>query len=130
MLKKFLLILILLLLGILIYFSVTSKIVKDFKEGKNMNILFVLDDIENHDNIKFFVVKYNSLNEYIKVVFINEEVTILYKTKKARILKEMILDMEPEKRIEFIKNETEKLFDDKLKIDYYVCLNNESFRKV
>ena len=110
MLKKILLLLILILLVILIFISANSKIVKDFKNGKNINILFILDDIEQNENIKFFVAKYNSLNEYIKVVFIDEDITILYKTKKARILKDMILEVKPEKQIEFIKLETEKLF--------------------
>lgn len=128
MIKKILLLLIIGLLGVLIYFSATSKIVKDFKEGKNINILFVLDDVENNENIKFFVAKYNSLHEYIKVVFIDENITILYKTKKARILKDMILEVEPEKRTEFIKSEVEKLFDDKLNIDYFITLDKESFK--
>ena len=130
MIKKFLLLLIIALLGVLIYFSATSKIVKDFKEGKNINVLFVFDDTYNNECIKFFVAKYNSLNEYIKVVFIDENVTILYKTKKARVLKDMILEVEPENRIEFIKKETEKLFDDKLHIDYSVSLNKESFKNI
>ncbi len=130
MIKRILLLLIIGLLGVLVYFSATSKIVKDFKGGKNINILFVLDDVENNENIKFFVAKYNSLHEYIKVVFIDENVTILYKTKKARILKDMILEVEPEKRTEFIKAEAEKLFDDKLNIDYFITLNKESFKNI
>lgn len=130
MIRKILLFVIIALLGVLIYFSATSKIVKDFKDGKNINILFVLDDVENNGNIKFLVAKYNSLNEYIKVVFIDENVTILYKTKKARILKDMILEVEPEKRTEFIESETKKLFDDKLNIDYSVTLNKESFKNI
>ena len=127
MLKKILLFLILILLVALIYVSSNSKIVKDFKNGKNINILFVLDDVEQNGAIKFFVARYNSLNEYIKVVFIDDDITILYKTKKARILKDMILEVKPEKQIEFIKTETEKLFDNELSIDYYVCLNNKTF---
>lgn len=130
MIKKILLILIVGLLGVLIYFSATSKIVKDFKDGKNINVLFVLDDIDNNENIKFFVVKYNSLNEYIKVLFTDENITILYKTKKARILKEMILETPPEKRIEFIKSETEKLLDNKLTIDYHICVTKETFENI
>ena len=130
MIKKILLILIVVLLGVLIYFSATSKIVKDFKDGKNINVLFVLDDVDNTENIKFFVVKYNSLNEYIKVLFTDENITILYKTKKARILKEMILEAPPEKRIEFIKSETEKLLDNKLTIDYYICVTKETFENI
>lgn len=130
MIKKFLLLLIVCLLGTLIYFSATSKIVKDFKEGKNINVLFVLDDVENNENIKFFIAKYNSLNEYIKVVFIDENITILYKTKKARILKDMILEVEPEKRTEFIESETKKLFDNKFNIDYSITLNKESFKNI
>ena len=130
MLKKILLLLIVALLGVLIYFSATSKIVKDFKEGKNINVLFILDDVEDNENVKFFVMKYNSLNEYIKAVFIDENITILYKTKKARILKEMILEVKPENQIEFIKSETEKLFDEKLNIDYYVCLNKETLNNL
>lgn len=130
MIKKILLILIVVLLGVLIYFSATSKIVKDFKDGKNINVLFVLDDVDNTENIKSFVVKYNSLNEYIKVLFTDENITILYKTKKARILKEMILEAPPEKRIEFIKSETEKLLDNKLTIDYYICVTKETFENI
>lgn len=130
MIKKILLLLIIAFLGILIYFSATSKIVKDFREGKNINILFVLDDVENNENIKFFVTKYNSLNEYIKVVFIDEDITILYKTKKARILKEMISEIEPEKKIEFIKAEIEKLFDDTLSIDYYMSLDKKTLKNI
>ncbi len=130
MIKKILLFLIVAVLGVLIYFSATSKIVKDFKDGKNINVLFVLDDVDNNENIKFFVVKYNSLSEYIKVLFTDENITILYKTKKARVLKDMILETSPEKRIDFIKSETQKLLDDKLSIDYYVCLNNESFKNI
>ena len=114
MIKKLLLLLIVALLGVLIYFSATSKIVKDFKEGKNINILFILDDIENNGNIKFFVARYNSLNEYIKVLFTDENFTIVYKTKKARILKDLILETAPEKRLEFIKSEVEKLLDNKI----------------
>ena len=130
MLKRILLLLILFILAILIYFSATSKKVKDFKSGKNINVLFILDNIEKNNNIKFFIAKYNSLNEYIKVVFINEDITILYKTKKARILKDMILETEADKRIEFIKAETAKIFDNKLSIDYYVCLNNETLENI
>lgn len=130
MLKKILLLLIVVLLGVLIYFSATSKIVKDFKEGKNINVLFILDDVEDNEIIKFFVMKYNSLNEYIKAVFIDEDITILYKTKKARILKDMILEVKPENQIDFIKSETKKLFDDNLNIDYYVCLNRETLKNL
>ena len=130
MLKKILLLLIIILLVTLIYISANSKIVKDFKDGKNINILFVLDDVEQNETIRFFVAKYNSLNEYIKVVFIDEDITILYKTKKARILKDMILEVKPEKQIEFIKTEVEKLLDNELSIDYYVCLNNETFKNI
>lgn len=130
MLKKILLLLILALLCVLIYISANSKIVKDFKDGKNINVLFILDDVENNETIKFFVARYNSLNEYIKVVFIDENVTILYKTKKARILKDMILEVPSEKRIEFISNETKKLFNNELNIDYYVCLNNKTLKNI
>ena len=112
MLKKILLLLILALLCVLIYISANSKIVKDFKDGKNI------------------VARYNSLNEYIKVVFIDENITILYKTKKARILKDMILEVPSEKRIEFISNETKKLFNNELNIDYYVCLNNKTLKNI
>ena len=130
MLKKILLFLIVVLLGILIYFSSTSKIVKDFKAGKNINILFVLDDVDNTQTIKFAVAKYSSLNEYIKTVFIDENVTIVYRTKKARILKDMILEVEPDKRIDFIKSETETLFDNKFNIDYFVCLTKTDFKTI
>jgi hypothetical protein len=130
MLRRILLLLIVALLGALIYFSATSKIVKDFKTGKDINVLFMLDEIENNDNIKFFVAKYNSSNEHIKVVFINEDVTILYKTKKARILKDMILETKPENRIDFIKKEAEQFFDSEFNIDYYVCLNNKSLENI
>ena len=130
MIKKLLLLLIVALLGVLIYFSATSKIVKDFKEGKNINILFILDDIENSENIKFFVARYNSLNEYIKVLFTDENLTIVYKTKKARILKDLILEVAPEKRLEFIKSEAEKLLDNKLSIDYHVCVTKETFENI
>ena len=130
MLKKIVLFLILALLCFFIYLSADSKIVKDFKDGKNINILFVLDDTENNETIKFFVARYNSLSEYIKVVFIDENVTILYKTKKARILKDMILEAKPEKRIDFIKTEVEKLFENNLSIDYYVSLNSKSLANI
>ncbi len=130
MLKKILLFLIVVLLGILICFLSTSKIVKDFKAGKNINILFVLDDVDNSQTIKFAVAKYNSLNEYIKTVFIDENVTIVYRTKKARILKDMILEVEPDKRIDFIKSETETLFDNKFNIDYFVCLTKTDFKTI
>ena len=130
MLKKILLLLIVMLLGVLIYISANSKIIRDFKDGKNINILFVLDDVEHNETIKFFVAKYNSLNENIKVVFIDEDITILYKTKKARILKDMILEVKAEKQIEFIKTEVEKLFDNELAIDYCVSLNNETFKNI
>lgn len=130
MLKKILLLLIVALLCGLIYISANSKIVKDFKEGKDINILFILDDVEQNESIKFFVAKYNSLNNYIKVVFIDENVTILYKTKKARILKDMILENKSEKQIEFIKEETKKLFDNELSIDYYMSLDNKTFKNI
>ncbi|MBR3655152.1 MAG: LytR C-terminal domain-containing protein [Elusimicrobia bacterium] len=130
MFKKFLLLLIVALLGTLIYFSATSKMVKDFKEGKNINILFILDDVENNGNIKFFIAKYNSLNEYIRLSFIDENVTIVYKTKKARILKDMILETKPENRKEFIKSEVEKLFDNKISFDYYVNITEKDFKNV
>ena len=89
-----------------------------------------MDDIENGDDIKFFVAKYNSLKEYIKVSFIDENITILYKNKKARILKEMILEVRPENRIEFIKAEAEKLFDGKLSLDYYIRLKEKDFKNI
>ena len=130
MLKKILLLLILVLLCALIYVSANSKIVKDFKDGKNINVLFILDDVENNEAIKFFIARYNSLNEYIKVVFIDENITILYKKKKARILKDMILEVPSEKRIEFIKDETTKLFNNELNIDYYVCLDNKTLENI
>lgn len=130
MLKKICLLLIVAFLGFLIYSSANSKIVKDFKDGKNINILFVLDDVEQNETIKFFVAKYNSLNEYIKVLFIDENITILFKTKKARILKDMILEEKSGKQIDFIKSETEKLINNELSIDYYVCLNNETFKNI
>ena len=130
MLKKILLLLIVALLCVSIYFSATSEIVKDFKEGKNINILFILDDTNNNENINFFVAKYNSLSEYIKVVFINENITLLYKTKKSRILKEIILEVNSENRINFIKSETEKLFENKINIDYYIHLKEKDFKNI
>jgi len=130
MLKKIVLFLILALLCVLIYISANSKIVRDFKDGKNINVLFILDDTENNETIKFFVARYNSSNEYIKTVFVDENITILYKTKKARILKDMILETKPENRIEFIKKEAEQLFDNNFSMDYYICLDNKSLENI
>ena len=56
MLKKIVLFLILALLCVLIYISANSKIVKDFKDGKNINVLFILDDVENNETIKSSVI--------------------------------------------------------------------------
>ena len=56
--------------------------------------------------------------------------TTYIESKKTRILKDMILEVEPEKRTEFIESETKKLFDDKLNIDYSVTLNKESFKNI
>jgi hypothetical protein len=63
-------------------------------------------------------------------VFIDENITILYKDIKAKILKDMILAVDTEKRTEFIKSEAEKFFDNKLNIDYSVTLNKESFKNI
>lgn len=130
MLKKILLFLILILLCILIYFSATSKIVRDIKDGKDFNILFVINDSLNHENIKLAVAKYNSLDEYIKVLFIDENITILHKTKKSRTLKEKIVDVKFENRVKFIRAELENIFDNKFELNYYIDINEKDFKNI
>lgn len=132
MLKKICLFIILIFIGFLLYFSFTSDILKTVNSGKDIDVLFIYEDFSDETNVetKFFAAKYNSYDKYIKTVFVDENITVFQKTKKSKTLKEMFVEVEKDKRIVFIKNETEKLFDGKLNFDFYILLDKKSLETV
>lgn len=134
MVKKIFLFIIILFIIVTICFFMTSKILKNIDFRKDINILFVFKDCSNNDNknvkIKFLISKYSNYDKYIKMIFVDENVTIIQKKKKSKTLKEMIVETEDKQQIDFAKKEIEKLFDNKLEFDFYISFDYENMEKL
>jgi hypothetical protein len=121
-------IIIIFFIGIYLHQSYKANVVRDIKSYNDVNILFITKNNLNEENTNFklFVIKYNLSDKYIKVFFIDENITILQKSIKSRTLNEMILSVQEDKRIDFVKTEIEKLLDNKIKINYYVSTDTKN----
>jgi len=119
-------------IGFYLYQTSQSEMLKSIKEHNDINILFMLKDYSNKENtkLKFLVAKYNLVDKYIKICFVDENITILQKSIKSRTLKEMVLSVKESEQINFTKSEIEKLLDNKINIDYYICLDAKNFKSI
>lgn len=119
-------------IGIYLYQGLKSDVVKNIKKYNDINILFTIKNDLDKENIKFklLIAKYSLLDKYIKIFFVDENITILQKGIKSRTLNEMILSVKENKQVDFAKFEIEKLLDNKLKIDYYVSLDIENLKTI
>ena len=136
MLKKIIILLIIIsiifFVGIYLYLYYKSNVIKSIKEYNDINVVFIIKNDSNKENIKFklFIIKYSLLDKYIKIFFIDENITILQKIIKSKTLNEMILAVKEDKQIDFTKSEIEKILDNKLKIDYYVLLDTKNLKTI
>ncbi len=119
-------------IGIYLYQFYKSNVVRNIKNYNDINILFITKNNSNEENTNFklFVIKYNLSDKYTKVFFIDENITILQRKIKSRTLNEMILSVQEDKRIDFIKTEIEKLLDNKIKINYYVSTDIKNITNI
>lgn len=134
MVKRIFLVIILFFIVVTICFFITSETLKNINSGKDINVLFIFKDLSNFNTkdikIKILVAKYNAFDKYIKVAFIDENITIIQKTKKSKTLKEMFVEIEDNRQVDFIKKETEKILGDKFKFDFYILLDDKSSKKL
>ena len=136
MVKKIIILLIIVstvvFIGIYLYLYSKSNVIKSIKQYNDINVLFIIKNNSNKENIKFklFIIKYSLLDKYIKMFFIDENITILQKIIKSKTLNEMILAVKEDKQIDFTKSEIEKILDNKLKIDYYVLLDTKNLKTI
>ena len=134
MVKRIFLIIILFFIVLTICFFITSETLKNINSGKDINVLIIFKDVSNVDKkdikIKILVAKYNFFDKYIKIAFIDENITIIQKTKKSKTLKEMITEIEDNKQVDFIKKEIENIFEDKFKFDFYILFDDKSSEKL
>lgn len=132
MFRKSFLCLFLILILISAYFSDISDMSSN---SENTNILFIVKGVDGFcpDTLKLMLFQYCPVNGTIKILYINEEITILRKNVKSRTLKEMFYSQSKDKQPDFMKNEIERMMFNTLSVDYYVVTDArilESFIKL
>ena len=106
-----------------------SGMLPSWNKQKEMNILYIL---KTPDRVNFFVVRYDSFDKFIKVCFVDENISVLSssKNKKLKSLKDIFAETEEAKRISVVKNEIEKIFNNKIKFDYYILFDDKFLNKI
>ena len=127
MFKKFLLIIFLLV--ILASNAFYYFLDKTYKNTSTKNILFIIDDIQQNDEKPIFLFSqfFPDTNK-LQFIFINEEISILRKSTKTKTINQLYSEYETDKKIELIKKDIENLFDNTVKIDYFININKQTFQ--
>ena len=127
MFKKFLLIifLILILSSSLLYYFLD----KTYETAPTINTLLVIEDnIFDHTSKPIFMLAQFFPNKYkLQIVFINEEISILRKRAKTKSILQLYSEYDKDKKIELIKKDIETLFDNTIKIDYFINADKKTF---
>lgn len=128
MFKKILLIIFLIpiLLSCFLYYSLDEK----YKKAQDLNILFVIEDNINQENNKpiFLLAQYFPEKYKLQIIFINEEISILRRKAKTKTISQIYSEYEHNKRITSISKEFENLFDNSIKIDYFINIDKNTFK--
>lgn len=111
--------------SVLYYISDLSKYITG---GKTINTLIVIEgNKETYPGIlKFFLCQYNPETKRIRILFINENISILQRKSKTRTLKELFYAEKENNRIDFIQKEICKLLNNTIDMDYYIYSNTNS----
>lgn len=126
MIKKFLVLFVFIFLSV----PVMAGMLPSFNTQKEMNILYIL---KTPDRVNFFAVRYDSFDKFIKVCFIDENISVPFsssKNKKLKSLKDIFFEIEDAKRISIAKTEIEKIFNNNIKFDYYIFFDDKFLNKV
>lgn len=128
MFKKISLVCFIIVILFSVYMQNFSPVFQDIKNNKNINVLFIVQDSTNlqADNLRLILLQYNVKYKKVKILFIDDAITILQKKKKSKTLNEMFFEQDENKRTDFIKNEIESLFNGMLNINYYVFADTKS----
>lgn len=110
-----------------VYLNNFSSVFQNIKKKKNVNVLFIAEGTENlcDGSLSAVLFQYDCKNKNLKILFVDDAITVLRKKKKSKTLNEMFYERQENSRCDFIKREIESLFDDRIKIDYCVFTNTE-----
>jgi len=100
-----------------------SNLSKDIKNSDMVNLLTIVkdsDDLNDCNILKFILFQYSRTDKILKVLCIDDQITILQKKVRSKTLKEMFFGQKEENRIFFIKKEIESLLGNQINIDYYL----------
>lgn len=119
------------IISILVLSSLSAEAISlpSWNSETKMNILYILKD---SSKVNFFAVKYDSTDKFIRVCFIDENISVVSssKNKKFKTLKEIFLETEDAKQISTAKSEIEKIFNNKIKFDRYILFDEKFLNKV
>ena len=130
MFKRILLCIFLVLILLSQYLNNISNISYSIKNHKNINVLVAIKGFDNlnQNTLKLVLFQYCHKTKSLKVLCINDKITILQKKKKSQTLNEMFFSQKEDEQVDFIKKEIELLLDNKLKINYYVLSNTKTLQ--
>lgn len=101
-----------------------SSLSKDIKNSGMINLLLIIKDSDNFNDcniLKIILFQYRQNDKILKVLCVDDKITILQRKIKSKTLREMFFEQKEENRINFIKNEIESLLEHQIKIDYYIA---------
>jgi len=99
-----------------------------YKKASDINFLFIIDNIEQNNKEPIFLLSQFFINEKkLQSVFINEEISILRKRAKTKSIVQLYSEYEPNKKIDLIKKDIENLFDNTVKINYFINIDKQTF---
>ncbi|MDD3053445.1 MAG: LytR C-terminal domain-containing protein [Endomicrobiaceae bacterium] len=112
------------------YLNNISNISYSIKNHKNINVLVAIKGFDNlnQNTLKLVLFQYCHKTKSLKVLCINDKITILQKKKKSQTLNEMFFSQKEDEQVDFIKKEIELLLDNTLKINYYVLSNTKTLQ--
>ncbi len=131
MFKKILLFIFLVLIVVSQSLNDFSSLSKDIKNSDKVNLLLTLNNsggIGNKNYLRLILFQYCRKNKNLKILFIDDNITILQKKLKSKTINEMFFERKEEERVDFIKKEMESLLGNKINIGYYVFSDTKALQ--
>ena len=109
-----------------------AEFFKNFFSQKDMKVLICLTDSSNASDkhVNFFAVKHSSSEKFMKICFIDENISVYQNQKQNKTLKNVFFETKSAERPAVIKNKIENIFNNGITFDYYVFFDNKFLQKV
>ena len=125
MIKKIILFVFLIIISVSLFFYY-----KNTSDLKSNTTIFIVNDkkVTDDDKILHLILfRYIPKNKELKVLFIDDKITIIQKKVKSRSFNENYY-LQKENKYLFIKQEIKKIFTNDMTIDNYICVDVEDFK--